>query len=106
MPKEMINSPRVFDPTAVDERTPPIHGEAWADPTLHVSWHRNGDVNMPGHVQVALGLPIEYVKHLMCCFDGVTPSMDAYTPPLTRQDLNKLILTLRKARDQAYGRDE
>jgi hypothetical protein len=28
-----------------------------------------------------------------------------YLPPLSRQQLNKLIETLRRARDQAYGKD-
>ena len=29
-----------------------------------------------------------------------------YSPVLTRSDVNKLIRILRRARDQAYGRDE
>jgi hypothetical protein len=109
MPREQINTPRLFDPVRVDSSTPPIHGEAWADPTLHVSWHREGSGEMPGHVQVALGLPVEYLKHLATTYDEagmVVPSVDAFTPALSRRDLNKLIRTLRRARDQAYGADE
>ncbi len=109
MPKEQINTPRVFDPTLVDANTLPIHGEAWADPTLHVSWHQHGTGEMPGHVQVALGLPVQYIGSLMGDYSkagAVAPSMDVFTPVLSRQDVNKLIRTLRRARDQAYGRDE
>ena len=77
MPKELL-----YDTAAGD------------DIALEVSWSRDG------HVQLA-------TKNL----DDTTPLVPSsggngwYMTP-TRHQINELIRTLRRARDQAYGRDE
>lgn len=116
MPREQINYPAPFEPrctcgenAACSNCPPPIHGEAWPEPELSVSWNKAGDYG-PGHVQVSLLLPAGYLKHLATSLqsaDTPVPSgIGAYSPALPRDELNKLIRTLRRARDQAYGADE
>lgn len=119
MPKEQINYPRTkkvhqscFAPAGDGEEGPCICtplAETW--PTVAVRW---GDVN-DGNVQLVL------MVHEQPAWDDwvATKPWDgpsAYPAPpvvderhsavLSRKDVNKLIQVLRRARDQAYGRDE
>lgn len=109
MPREQINFPRPFEPVPDDCVPPPIHGEAWPEPELNVSWTRAADHGM-GLVQVSLLLPVAYVKHLAADLanpERPEPSgIGAFSPALNRDEMNRLIRTLRRARDQAYGQDE
>lgn len=82
-----------------------VLGGPWRDPALHVSWHAE-DEHSTGHVQVAFEADPAYLK-----FGAEHPNEDrerssVWSPVLTRADINKLIRTLKRARDQAYGRDE
>ena len=75
--------------------------EIYTDPAVHVTWHNVGN-DHDGHVQVALECDLSYLAKN-------TPDEDRrslYSPVLSRSDVNKLIRVLRRARDQAYGRDE
>jgi hypothetical protein len=111
MPKEQINYPEPFvprEPSSDGPSTDPaIHGESWPEPTVHVSWlGATGDHD--GHAQVAIKAPRAYLKMLV--EEDGAQAADAgpgvYSPVLDRTALNRLIRVLRRARDQAYGRDE
>jgi len=111
MPREQINFPAPLEPSQDWNGTPPpVHGEAWPEPELNVSWTRAAD-HGPGNVQVSLLLPTAYVEHLAKSLaDPDSPAgvsgIGAFSPSLPRDELNRLIRTLRRARDQAYGADE
>ncbi len=109
MPREQINYPAPYEPSVANSADLAVHGESWPEPEVHVSWTRTAD-HGPGHVQVSLLLPVGYVKHLAAALDAPdTPEpsgIGAYSPALTRDELNRMIRTLRRARDQAYGQDE
>lgn len=107
MPREQINFPAPFVPPADDDSTvPPVHGEAWAEPIVHVSWSAaTGDYD--GHVQLVVEADPAYFT-----FAAANPGDNSlgraavFSPSLDRSHLNKLIRMLRRGRDQAYGRDE
>ena len=116
MPKEQINYPAPFEPRCTcggnegcTNCPPAIHGEAWPEPELSVSWGKANDYG-PGHAQVSMKLPGRYLKHLADSLESdTTPSpsgIGAFSPPLSRDELNRMIRILRQARDHAYGRDE
>lgn len=107
MPREQINHPAPFQPRA-ESIGLAIHGESWPEPEVHLSWLA-GSHDAPGHVQVAINCDVAYLRHLLAeaeddRIDG--PCAFAFSPILDRTAMNKLIRTARRARDQAYGRDE
>ena len=111
MPKEQVNFPGPFVPRdpSKDGSTddPIIHGESWPEPTVHVRW-LSANRNIDGHVQIAIEAPRDYLKMLTegdgkCSF-GDMPGV--YSPAMTRSELNRFILLLKRARDQAYGKDQ
>lgn len=108
MPREKINYPVPFVPRdpGADDSTPPIHGEAWTEPVMHVSWSKaTGDFD--GHVQIALEVDPAYLKYVAeNPGDNTLGCTAVFTGVLVRADLNRLIRVSRQARDQAYGRDE
>lgn len=74
------------------------------EPSLEVSWNRDGS-----WVQVAYVAPTDWWDRFMADDpNGVhgPKYRTAYTDVLTRQEINNLIRTLRRARDAAYGSDE
>ncbi len=108
MPREQINYPQLHV-VHLDSSDGPDGGTDidTIDPELHVSW-------MPDmHVQLAL---VADPKYFAFCADSVNEGSifsteehkrsSAWTPVLKRQELNKLIRVLRRARDSAYGKDE
>ncbi len=115
MPKEQINYPT---PTLTHHScglagdsnddgpctcTPTM--DSW--PALFVRWHAAGH-DRTGNVQISLA---EYPKLTQAEYDELnqwppTPASETYSASLTRSELNDLIRMLRRARDQAYGRDE
>lgn len=101
MPREQINFPQLLEPTKDCPATPAPGIKVWRDPALHVSWH-------PGsHVQIAVEMDVSYARMAVeAPTDGEAERTEVFVPPLTRDELNKLIRALRKARDSAYGRDE
>lgn len=107
MPREQINYPAPLAPSQDwDGTPPPVHGEAWPEPELNVSWNKAGDYGQ-GHVQVSLLLPAAYVEHLASeAATSEASGVGAFSPALPRDEVNRLIRVLRQARDQAYGRDE
>jgi len=117
MPKEQINHPQTsqmhyscgLEPCVC---TPKAH----TDPALFVRWATDGH-DRHGNVQVSL---LEYDKpawdewlagygELAAKSDRIPvppPADERFSAVLSRSELNDLIRVLRKARDQAYGRDE
>lgn len=78
----------------------PSHKPATRDAELAVGWHRDSwvQVSIEGdraYFEMAAGYP-----------DAEDDRTSVYTPPLGRDEINKLIRTLRRARDQVFGRDE
>jgi hypothetical protein len=111
MPKEKINQPfhavAVLD-GAVETANVPIKGQPEGTPTVdtdnvvvQVSWHPDS------WVQVSIEADVGYLRFAADNPDGETSDRaTVYAPPLRRHEINKLIRTLRKARDQVHGRDE
>lgn len=96
MPKEYVYG----DPQAVPETSdsPDAQSET---PVIDVGWSREA-----GHVQIASRL-----RECELFFDpddlsATIPASYGYYVALDRGGINDLIRTLRKARDQSFGRDE
>ena len=78
------------------------------EPSLDVSWLRDTSGESTGWVQVSIDMPrkvwFERVKELESDVNQISQAV--YTETLTRDELNKMIRVLRRARDQAFGADE
>jgi hypothetical protein len=106
MPREQINFPQPVETqygSCDGKGNSEQHVEVNTDPAVHVNWHNAGN-DHGGHVQVSLECDRAYLASFTDVLDDDRRNL--YSPVLTRSDVNKLIRTLRKARDQAYGRDE
>jgi len=76
-----------------------VYSKHWNDsveePRVTVGWSKESE-----HVQLAVlmpdGVPL----------DNTSPEANGWFAQLDRAGINRLIKTLRKARDEAYGRDE
>lgn len=109
MPKEQINYPRtekIYVDSSIDS---PREEDAVAhvDPALIVHWNPAGD-DRSGLVQVST---VKYDQVKWSEYDEAPawprePSAELFSPPLSRSEINAMIRVLRRARDQAYGRDE
>lgn len=112
MPREQINYPdlTVEPRRAIDGKdTPPVHGEAWRDPALHISWLAQHDENMEpvaGHVQVAFEADPAYFEMAAGNPNEPPDRSTVYSPVLSRSEINRMIRALKRARDQVHGRDE
>lgn len=112
MPREQINYPKPFEPcessTSGSTNDPIIHGESWSEPIVSVNWlGATGDHD--GHAQVSIEVSRKYLEMLADRdYDQSSRGMTAtvYSGVLARADLNRLVRSSRRARDQAYGRDE
>ena len=99
MPREQINYPGAW--YEADAKTGESKLVAPADPAVHVAWTPN-----PGcHVQLAIEADPGAMTERAQSAEGDDRAF-IYSPNLERQELNKLIRVLRRARDQAYGKDE
>lgn len=65
------------------------------EPTVHVGWTREAS-----HVEIATRMP----KGIQLPCDDVVEN--GWYATLDRNGINQLIRALRKARDQAFGKDE
>lgn len=103
MPREQINFPEVQEihsGSCDGKGNSEQRVEKYTDPAVHVNWHSAG-TDHGGHVQVSLECDRSYFEKFPDEERG-----DRYSPVLTRSDVNKLIRILKRARDQAYGKDE
>lgn len=93
MPKEMVRSQYNYsEPRTSDDKTPLVRLG------VHVGWTK-AERYVDG-----MGAPVEISCELI--YADHTTRDGGPSVPLSRSDLNNLIRVLRKARDQAYGRDE
>ncbi|CAN5423893.1 hypothetical protein BH09ACT9_BH09ACT9_00590 [soil metagenome] len=114
MPREQINYPSnrtlvIYKGHEVNVEAGdpmPDGGEYFADPELHVIWHPETESFGDGYVQVSLAFPKGFLAARAASDDDTAEKNWLYTPQLNRDELNRLIRTLRKARDRAYGTDE
>lgn len=81
MPREIIHDPTPVEPDKSEQSTPFA---------VSVGWQRDHDVQL-----ATINLQKDELSEDKGWFVN-----------LRRQDINRLILVLRRARDQAYGRDE
>ncbi|HET6917760.1 MAG TPA: hypothetical protein VFH56_16855 [Acidimicrobiales bacterium] len=116
MPKEKINNPRrtvdaepavekvIYESPVltVDSNVDPIGEHVYkVGPVVQVGWHKDA------WVQVSIEADPSYFRFAAEHPDGETSHRSTvYSEPLNRDELNKLIRTLRRARDQVFGRDE
>lgn len=105
MPREQINYPSPSIPR--DPDAPEDCDEMWTDAALHVHWGSGFDENITSSVQIAFEADPVYLRFAAeHAGDNETARPVLFSPTLERSEINKLIRTLRRARDQAYGRDE
>lgn len=72
------------------------------DPSLDLNWNREA-----GWVQVSIEMTAaQWIVNADELRDGNVSHRAIYTDVLTRQEINHMIRTLRRARDAAYGSDE
>lgn len=111
MPREKINQVRRAGDVRTDGkdsseplivRPPTAAAASFSEACVQVNWHREGE-----WVQVAIEGDLSYFRFVADHPNGETSDRSTvYTPPLSRDEINKLIRTLRRARDQVFGRDE
>lgn len=109
MPREQINfpHPQVTHSGSIDENgIVEQSSETHTDAAIHVQWLRGAEHDTPGHVQIAFEADPSYLKIVVAEPNELDGRTSAYSPVLSRAEINKMIQVLRKARDQAYGRDE
>lgn len=109
MPKEQINRQKCYK-IVVGAGPDGTGGQEFdaQDPILNVNWLKS-DVGA-GHVQVSVDVPMSAIyeaadANRAAVDDGVASSSLVWTPPLERDEINKMIRALRHARDQALGAD-
>lgn len=70
------------------------------DAELAVGWLKDS------WIQLSIEGEPSYFRMAAESIDGEDGRTSVYTPPLSRDEVNKLIRSLRRARDQVFGRDE
>lgn len=80
-------------------------------PVLHVNWSKNqnspdGKETAPGFVQVSMQVDIKHLTELQKHDNEGIVATWLYTDSLDRETINRMIRSLRHARDSAYGIDE
>lgn len=95
MPREQINYRQIVTTQDNDRE---LHTEL-PSTCVHVGWNR------AGWVQISLALPKEKLDNWVASLTNDQPEPSLFSEVLSRDDVNKMIRTLRKARDQAYGTD-
>lgn len=109
MPKEQINRQKHYK-VLVGASPDGTGGEEYdaQDPIVNVNWLKS-DVGT-GHVQISIDVPMAAMyeatdTNRAATGDAVASSSLVWTPPLERDEINKMIRALRHARDQALGAD-
>lgn len=136
MPREQINFPHEhpaivtgispadrWEPTTSDDVAPGRVTYDYVEPRLHVNWLKVDDFGA-GHVQISIEVhPQDVISRADQASEiltrmsttpeeGVVQTLSSdtsifqYTPPLSRDEINKLIRVLRRARDAVFGGDE
>ena len=115
MPREQINFPSSIA-VVIDDRGNELEYQVGADvppgssvhpdPALHVHWQPANVEYGTGHVQLSVEMEADFFRARAANLHESVTSTSIFTPALTRAEINKLIRSLRVARDKAYGRDE
>jgi hypothetical protein len=111
MPKEKINRPKATGGSLAcfvnGKPVPPLSDTVVGldGSVVQVGWHKDS------WVQVSIEADVTYLRFAADTPDAEPNTSDSqrstvYSPPLERDELNNLIRVLRRARDQAFGRDE
>src|SRR5438045_1580339 len=100
MPRERIMWPK----RGVNAETGEQHESTF--PLAHVGWFHSADG--AGWVQVMLECDTQMLQDLLTDTAGreIDGKVMIYSETVDRDDANRFIRFMRKARDQAYGRDE
>jgi hypothetical protein len=113
MPREQITTPEraeiYLDRDGYELQTDPgvtilADTKLYGGERLSIHWGPNGIIG-ESNVQLAIGLESDLVKARAATYDTET-LVSFFTPALSRSEINHLIRSLRKARDQVHGRDE
>lgn len=110
MPKQQINFPesRTYLPApAYPGETADELFTAW-DPAITVHWEK-GDFNGENGACVTIDLAVRppLTQREAAALQGSAPdATNVQTGALSRAEVNRLVVVLRRARDAAYGRDE
>lgn len=105
MPRERITHRRevlLDDATTSDV---PVHSDSLPQPGIHVCWYPQGDGG--GWVQLMTEVDTRWLEKLLKDHnpaDGFT--IELFTEVLSREECNKMIRVMRRARDRSYGKDE
>lgn len=102
MPKEQITFARVQEGvTGSTDPDVPTVTLTRIDPEIRIVWNRES------YVQLEFEADVSFFDSLAKSENGPDVSrISAYTPSLTREEINRFIRVLRRARDAAYGKDE
>lgn len=105
MPKELINHARTHEPPRRSTDSPTSNDAyVYEDPELAVSW---SNLEASEHVQVFLDTPVTYLRSLADHVgDEARQRSKVWSVGLSRHEVNHLIRTLRRARNQVFGVDE
>lgn len=114
MPKEQINRQKrykVVVGVVPDKNGMMTSGEEFdgQDPILNINWLKS-DIGA-GHVQISVDVPMSAIYEAADANRAAVNDAAAansslvWTPPLERDEINKMIRILRRARDQALGAD-
>lgn len=101
MPFETVQYPSTEDPSGTEVS---VHWAKDGPVQLHVQRHAWQDLPDTGTVTRRLGEPQEGDPEPLPALTGVQEA-EVWTEVLSRDQLNKLIRVLRRARDAAYGAD-
>lgn len=105
MPKEKINTVETeeYQAPGISYSITKVKREqisvSWSSPTSEANFTGKG------LVYIKMLAPESRVKLLIRAEGYPNSDVPLSTPCLTREEINKLISVLRKARDQAYGKD-
>lgn len=107
MPKEVINHPESHDTRGPDGEIVMVY----TNPSVSVHWgnvYQGGREAVPGNVVLQLSeFPSVTGEEFKAAESWPPPPEREITAgPFSREQINKLIKTLRRARDAAFGRDE
>jgi hypothetical protein len=104
MPREQIIFPRSLAVPDDDPRAVPDTRPAPPFPIPHITWH--GDAAGGGWVQIMFDCDRRFLEDLLQDIPKDSDVVEIHSEVLDRAATNRLIKAGRRARDQAYGRDE
>lgn len=105
MPREQIVFPRVHDILVSQSGKPDKVIEHRSAPIPHVTWHQDARYG-GGWIQVMFECDRGWLADLLKDIPEDQPVVEIHSEILDRAAANRLIRAGRRARDNAYGKDE